>query len=239
MSSSSSDSELVRSISPPLLKTLYFHHPGTMTVSGPTGCGKTHFVKRLIQHSMFRDDNDRPINRVIWFHGTAPSDELIDKVTKYTGGRAEFYRGVNEDLVRNGLDEKENNLIVIDDLMQELSDKKILANLFTKGSHHSNCSVVYIVQNLFDRGRASSTVAKNSHYTVVFKNERALYEIRSLAPQVLPAGRGRDFTELFDRITQAPFSYLVLDCHPRSNKNEKFRTAIFPGEESKIFVPNQ
>ena len=158
---------------------------------------------------------------------------------KFTGGRAEFYRGVNEDLVRNGLDDKENNLIVIDDLMQELSDKKLLANIFTKGSHHSNCSVVYIVQNLFDRGRVSSTVAKNSHYTVVFKNERALYEIRSLAPQVLPVGRGKEFTELFERVTRVPFSYLVLDCHPRSNKNEKFRSHVFPGEETKIYVPNQ
>ena len=41
------------------------------------------------------------------------------------------------------------NLIVIDDQMIEAGKDNRIVNLFTKGSHHRNLSVIYIVQNLF------------------------------------------------------------------------------------------
>jgi len=36
-------------------------------------------------------------------------------------------------------------LLIIDDLVHETDER--VANIFTKGSHHRNISVVYIVQN--------------------------------------------------------------------------------------------
>ena len=44
-------------------------------------------------------------------------------------------------------DGSEPILLVIDDLMQETDET--VANLFTKGSHHRNVSVVFLAQNLF------------------------------------------------------------------------------------------
>jgi hypothetical protein len=43
------------------------------------------------------------------------------------------------------------HLIILDDLMDE-TDQRV-ASLFTKKSHHRNISVMYIVQNLFHRGK--------------------------------------------------------------------------------------
>ena len=54
--------------------------------------------------------------------------------------------------------------------MSEASNTKSLANLFTKGSHHRNVTILYLVQNMFDQGRRSRTVSLHSHYTVVFRN---------------------------------------------------------------------
>ena len=38
------------------------------------------------------------------------------------------------------------DLVVIDDLMSESGNNKRISKLFTKGSHHRNLSVIYIVQ---------------------------------------------------------------------------------------------
>jgi len=40
-------------------------------------------------------------------------------------------------------------LVIIDDLMQETNET--VANMFTKGSHHRNVSVVFLAQNLFPK----------------------------------------------------------------------------------------
>ncbi len=37
--------------------------------------------------------------------------------------------------------------------MNELKDDAILADFFTKGSHHQNMSVLFLTQNLFVQGR--------------------------------------------------------------------------------------
>ena len=44
-------------------------------------------------------------------------------------------------------------LVVIDYLMQELSNDQKITNLFTKGCHHRNLSVIFILQNIFHRGK--------------------------------------------------------------------------------------
>ena len=49
----------------------------------------------------------------------------------------------------NNFDGNEPVLLIIDDLMQETNESVV--NLFTKGSHHRNVSVMYLAQNLFPK----------------------------------------------------------------------------------------
>ena len=62
-------------------------------------------------------------------------------------------------------------LIVLDDLMDSAYSTKV-SQLFTKGSHHRNISLVLITQNLFHQGPSSRDISLNSKYIVVFKNPR-------------------------------------------------------------------
>ena len=48
-------------------------------------------------------------------------------------------------------------LLIIDDLMDQVDQS--VANLFTKGSHHRNVSVVFLVQNLFHKNKHISTIS--------------------------------------------------------------------------------
>ena len=48
------------------------------------------------------------------------------------------------------------------------------ADLFTEGAHRRNINLVFIMQNLFFRGKQSRTVSVNAHYIylILLKNSR-------------------------------------------------------------------
>ena len=79
----------------------------------------------------------------------------------------------------------------------------------TKGSH-LNMSVVYIVQNLFDKGKHHRTISLNTHYLVCFKNPRDSTPIQTLARQIFP-GRSHLVLEAFALDTDQAYGYLFFE----------------------------
>ena len=61
-------------------------------------------------------------------------------------------------------------LLVIDDFMKETDDS--VTALFTTGSHHMNASVIYIGQNVFNKGKENRNINLNTRYIILFKNHR-------------------------------------------------------------------
>ena len=132
----------------------------------------------------------------------------------------------------------ESNLLVLDDLMCEASDSKQLARLFTKGSHHRNLSIIYLVQNVYDKGRSSRTVSLNAHYHVVFRNRRDASQFRVFASQMAPHRSGW-LLDAFQDATRQPFNYLLIDNHPRTVDEQRIRTRILPGEQAWFYSKRQ
>ena len=61
-----------------------------------------------------------------------------------------FHQGMTNDLVQSKyFDPNVPSLIVFDDLMRTVMNDDTADDLFTKGAHHRNISVVFIIQNLF------------------------------------------------------------------------------------------
>ncbi|CAH3180055.1 unnamed protein product, partial [Porites lobata] len=74
----------------------------------------------------------------------------------------EFVKGIPRALEQDSyFDVNKRNLIVFDDQMIDASKDKRIVNLFTRGSHHRNLSVIYIVQNLFHQGKAMQEIQGN------------------------------------------------------------------------------
>ena len=73
------------------------------------------------------------------------------------------------------------NLIVFHNQMIDAGKDKRIVNLFTRGPHHQNLSVIYFVQNLFHQGKDSRSISLNSHYLVLFKNPRDKLQVLTLA----------------------------------------------------------
>ena len=65
----------------------------------------------------------------------------------------------------------EASLIILDDLLNESYERNV-CDLFTKGSHHRNISVVLLTQNIFHQGTHCRDISLNAKYLVLLKNQR-------------------------------------------------------------------
>ena len=131
--------------------------------------------------------------------------EMIDTIPGI-----EFYEGIPSEIdSRYFLDVNKRNLIVLDDLMAQSEGDKRIANLFTKGSHHRNLSVIYIVQNIFYQGTETRNISLNTHNTVLFKSPRDKQQILTLARQINP-GRAPEFMHAYEKATSHRHGYLIL-----------------------------
>ena len=204
-------------------------HPYTCLVAGPTSCGKTQFVKKIIE------EGEHVVNgsaeKIIWLYGEYQPAymELSSKFLHIL-----FIEGIPENL-NEYIDPKFRNLIVIDDLMSETGNDKKVTNLFTKGSHHRNLSVILLLQNLFYNGKESRTISLNAHYIVLFKNPRDNTIVTSLARQMYP-GKIKFLQEAFRDATKLPYHYLFLDLKPYTDEKFRVRTCIMPSEIQYAYV---
>jgi Poxvirus A32 protein len=117
------------------------------------------------------------------------------------------------------------SMLIFDDSMTDIIDD--FAQIFTNISHHQNCSVIFITQNLFYKDKAYRTMSLNSHYIFLMKNERDKQQIGILAKQFCP-GNSTYVIQSFNEATKAPFSYLMLDFTQESPACLKLRSHIFP-----------
>ena len=108
------------------------HHPFTAVVAGPTGSGKSEWVLRLIDHA---NEMIQPPPSRIWYCYGEFQSTFIRQI--------HFHEGL-PDMSDAVFDGTESTLLILDDLMSETN--QLVANVFTKISHHRNVSVVYLTQ---------------------------------------------------------------------------------------------
>ena len=147
-----------------------FVHPSNFLVAASSQSGKTEFVLQLVQHSQTLFE-PRP-EKIIWVYSIFQEAYKRLRGVEFTDSlpTADSFTG------------EQRILLVLDDLMHDVGPS--IEQLFTKGSHHKNLSVVYITQNLF--AAKQRTLSLNSHYLVLFKNVRDASQIGALARQMYP-----------------------------------------------------
>ena len=127
------------------------------------------------------------------------------------------------------------NLVVIDDLMHELSNDQRITSLFTKGCHRGNLSVIFILQNIFHRRKELRDMSLNFHYLVLFKSPRDSSQVNHLAKQMFP-GHVKYMQEAFQDATKRPYGYLLCDLKPETPTDFRLLSNIFPGETQCAYV---
>ena len=204
-------------------------HPFGAVFAGPTCCGKTFLLRKILERG--EDVIYGAPEKIIWCHGMPQTahDEMLETIDNI-----EFIEGLPTDL-ESKIDPSKRNLVVIDDLMNELSDDKRLTNIFTKGCHHKNLSCVFILQNMFCHGKELRNISLNAHYLVIFKSPRDSSQITHLAKQMFP-GNTKLMQESFRDATAKPFGYLLCDLKPSTPEEFRLRTNLFPEEKQYAYV---
>ena len=112
---------------------MVFLTPFNMVISGPSQAGKSSFVMNLIknQNQLLYPN----VKRVIY--ASKYGREIINDAIEWLSE----IPTISEDL--------HSSLLVIDDATYDCSQE--LGHLFVRHSHHWNISVIFIVQNLFER----------------------------------------------------------------------------------------
>jgi len=198
-----------------------FKHPFTCIVAGPTGSGKTSFVIKLMQNLKSLCTESRFVGGIIWCYSeekAVPSKQL-----EKLGLNITHQEGLHESY---GNARGETSLIILDDLNEAYG--RSVCDLFTKGSHHRNISVV-LTQNIFHQGTHCRDISLNAKYLVLLKNVRDKNQFTFLARQVYPEHSPRP-CKSFRNATERPHGYLILDFAQDRDDMLRFRTNVFPDE---------
>lgn len=192
--------------------------PFTLLVAGPSGCGKTSLVTDMIVRGK-RSMQKTPRRIVIFCSYDQPAYEVLKR---QAGCPVTVTKGdIPDDLVT-----KHRTLLIVDDLQG--SHAKTLSRWFTVKSHHLNTSVIYIVQNVFDKTPQHRTISLNSSHILLFKNPRDSSQIMHLAKQVYPKDPSF-LVRAYNVFTEGqPHSYILMDFAQTTPDQYRFRSSLFP-----------
>ena len=196
-------------------------------VSGPAGSGKTTFVKNLLSigDQIF---THKPKHVFLFYKAMQDmylemeKDGLIDEMIDVQNGMP------NLDEIHEMVAPFKNDggsMIIFDDSMTSVNSDFEL--LFCNLSHHDNCSIIFMTQNLFFKDKSFRTMSLNSHYIVLMKNDRDKQQISILSKQISPSN-SKYIVEAYKDATIKPYDYLLLDFSPETNNIIRLRSKIFP-----------
>jgi hypothetical protein len=216
-------------------KEFAFKVPFSIFVSGPTQSGKTRFTQRFIKN---RDKGilSKPIHKIVYAYSKwQPAlQEMRESESSIL-----FYEGLpsKEDL-EEWTKDGEDLLLVLDDLVYRVIQSFDYMELFSIYVHHLKISVIFISQNLFPQGKYSRVISLNCQYLVLFKNPRDNFQIRYLATQLYPRNTSY-FVDAYEKATQKPYCYLLVDLSVSANRDYALRTGIFPGDLLRVYMKKQ
>ena len=189
-------------------------------VCGPSRCGKTVFIKDLLQN--IPSITKQNISKVIYVYKVWQQTFEDMKLQ----GLVHFFLREEENIVEKikKLSFGEYSLVIFDDLINSKNLEEI-SNLFVVDGRHSNYSMIFTSQRMFVNNEYFRQISNNCDYIVVFKNPRNYSEIRTLAQQLTPISL--DLLEIYTKATKDPFSYLMINLTQECNEDLKFLSHLF------------
>ena len=201
---------------------LQLQHPFTAIISGPTSSGKSYFTLKLIKDAT--EIISPPPEEIVWCYGIYQNEFANISNVRFVEGVPDM----------NDFDGSKRTLLIIDDLMHEADGR--VAQIFTRGSHHRNISVLFLTQNLFHSTKHNRTMNLNSQYIIMFKNPRDVGQITYLGRQMFPRNGGQFLADAFKDATSKPYGYLFLDLKANTDEQLRVRTNILPSDTDPQYV---
>lgn len=209
-----------------------FESPTSIFIAGPSSSGKTMMTKIFLKNAagMFKEPPS-----CIFFCYTI-WQKVYDEIQSESKN-IQFHQGLPslEDL-NNWGDIEGHKILVLDDLMMRGADSEELVHMMCVGSHHSNFTVIFILQNIFQKGKSIRTASLNCHYFILFRNHRDQMQIHTLGKQIFPT-QIKFFMNAYQMASSKSYGYLLVDLNPHTDKSFQLRTDILPGQDTIVYQP--
>ena len=187
-------------------------------VAGPSSCGKTIFSCDTIQNWPLISRQAFHAIIYCWNKWQPKYEDMRQLVTHWVKDDGSMISKIKS--IARG----QPVLIIFDDAIKSESLPEI-ANLFMIGGRHSNMSMMFLTQRMFDSDKSFMQISRNSDYFVVFKNPRDASEIGRLAQQLTPGKRS--LLGIYEEATRDPFSYLFIDLTQECPPAVKYTSHLF------------
>ena len=187
-------------------------------VTGPSRCGKTVFVAKLLEniHAFAK----MPPAKVLYIYKVwqPKYDEIMSLGVNFMEDSDNIVNDIKSGVSGHPM------LVIFDDLIGS-SSLKVIADLFTVDARHMNMSLVFLTQRMFVNNEAFRQISQNCDYFVIFKNPRNSSEIRTLAQQMTPGNL--ILVQIYMEATKGPFSYLFINLTQECDPKMKYLSDLF------------
>ena len=209
-----------------------FQSPTSIAIFAPPYSGKSTLTRKILEHAdeMF----------------VTPPSFIVYCYKERLGAFDEMKQSIKGLILHQGVPTREKMdewaqgehfIVVLDDLQQVCECNRAVAEMFTVGSHHLNFSLIYLCHNIFGRAAFSHLINLNSHYFILFRNNRDVQQVETLAHQMF----GKDwkyFMDAYHKATSQQWGYILINLHPKAAHTiYKLLTHIIPGEELTVYLP--
>ena len=203
---------------------LRLRHPSVMSLTGPSGSGKSTIISRILNNldSIFAPTK---FDSVYYCYGVETNSLPNLPFVQLHHGPPDL----------SMLEAPGNKLLILDDLQSFFAkNKRQLADLATRYSHHCSTSVINVTQNAFAQERTART---NSQYLVMCQCKCDKLQAMNIARQIFPSCPNMLMEAIRDNESK-PYNYILLDLHPETRNDRMVIANAFTGEP-RVYVPRR
>ena len=194
---------------------------------GSSGSGKTNFSLQVIRHA-HRLFDQVPSKIIIVFK---EFQEIYNQFNNYIP--TELFHEDEIDFEELTKENKENLLIICDDLYYSKKIDEVAEHFLIKGRHR-NTSWLVLTQSIFNHP-ALKNISRNSSHITMFKSVR-LNEPHIFFSQLRPRS-SQVLQDIYRKATEKSFSYLDIDLSQTCPDKYRYKTNLF-SKAVTVFILN-
>ena len=194
---------------------------------GSSGSGKTNFSLQVIRHA-HRLFDQVPSKIIIVFK---EFQEIYNHFNNYI--QTEYFNEDEIDFEEITKDNKENLLIICDDLYYSKKINEVAEHFLIKGRHR-NTSWLVLTQSIFNHP-ALKNISRNSSHITMFKSVR-LNEPHIFFSQLRPK-TSKVLQDIYSKATEKSYSYLDIDLSQTCPDKYRYKTNLF-SKAVTVFIIN-
>ena len=177
-------------------------------ISGPSECGKTFLLKKLILASIYFDK--------LYINGpTGDQYHGIERINPKAD--VEFIKDIKDLPSPDKLPKDLKKLMIFDDVRAK---EPVINEYFCRG-RHNNCNMIYLNQNLFSLDTQS--VRENCNLFILFEQRgKVLISIYQDFFNNVELSYN-DFANICNKVWKEPYNYIIIDITKNKNINGKLR----------------